>query len=84
MVSVSLTLIGFMMWTEYLVFRAGRVVFAPAAVAAAAILPFGILHGMMRRFNRLSRETDLDGDEEFEEDLDEEVDADDLGGDVAT
>ena len=67
MVAICLTLIGLMMWTQYLVLKAGRVVFAPAAIAAASMLPFGILHGLMKRFNRR-------GAEEVEEDDDEEGD----------
>ncbi len=55
MIAGSAMLVGLMMWTEYLVFRTGRVMFAPAAVAMAALLPFGILHGLMKRFNRAGR-----------------------------
>ena len=74
LVSFSLMLIGVMMWTEYLVFKAGRVMFAPAAIAAASLLPFGILHGFMRSFNR-SQETD---DEEDFDDFGEEDEIDEF------
>ena len=50
--------IGLMMCTEYLVFRAGRIAFAPAVVAAAAVLPFGILHGFVTWFNGVEEEED--------------------------
>ena len=36
MLAISATMVGLMMWTEYLVFRTGRVMFAPAAVVAAS------------------------------------------------
>ena len=45
------TLVGLMMWTEYLVFRAGRVMFAPALIAASALLPFGLLNRFMSWWN---------------------------------
>ena len=70
MIGVSATLIGLMMWTEYLVFRTGQFMFAPAALAAASLLPFGIVHGFMKRFNR-SQEYEADGEEEEYEDEDE-------------
>ena len=69
---------GLMMWTEYLVFRAGRIVFAPAMVAAASVLPFGILFGFVHWFNGTAgEETEEDEygeEEEYEtdEDLEEE------------
>ena len=52
---------GMMMWTEYLIFRAGRLAFAPAIVAAATILPFGLVHGFMQWFNG---EVEVDDEEE--------------------
>ncbi len=68
MLAFSVTMIGVMMWTEYLVFRAGRVMFTPAAVAAASLLPFGILHRLMQRFNDTEeQEEELDESEEDEE-----------------
>ena len=73
LVAISLTLIGFMMWTEYLVFRAGRVIFPPGAIAAASLLPFGILHGLMRRFNGLS-DGEVEEDDEYEYEDEEEED----------
>jgi S-DNA-T family DNA segregation ATPase FtsK/SpoIIIE len=54
-VMTSVFLIGMMMWTEYLMFRTGRVVFAPAAVAASSMLPFGVLHSFVSWFNGTSR-----------------------------
>ena len=68
MIAISATLIGLMMWTEYLVVRAGRVVFTPAALAAASLLPFGLLHGFMRRVN----EGDVEEEEEEYEDEEED------------
>lgn len=44
-------LVGMMMWTEYLVIKAGRLVFAPAFLALTAVLPFGLIHGFARWFN---------------------------------
>jgi S-DNA-T family DNA segregation ATPase FtsK/SpoIIIE len=41
LVSAVITLIGLMMWTDYLIFRAGKMVVSPALVAASALLPFG-------------------------------------------
>ena len=65
---------GLMMWTEYLVFRAGRIVFAPAMVAAASVLPFGILFGFVHWFNGTAgEETEEDEygeEEEYETDED--------------
>ncbi len=58
-VMTSVFLIGMMMWTEYLMFRAGRVVFAPAAIAASSMLPFGLLHSFMSWFNGASRRTNV-------------------------
>ena len=60
---------GMMMWTEYLVFRAGRFVFAPAIVAATAMLPFGLLNGFVNWFNGTDEE---ELDEEFD-DIDDEI-----------
>jgi len=42
-VSSCVSLVGLMMWTEYLVFRAGRIVFAPALVGIASLLPIGLI-----------------------------------------
>ncbi len=59
LIAISMSLIGMMMWTEYLVFRAGRLMFAPAAVAGAKLLPFGLVLRFMRWFNKSSNsETD--------------------------
>ncbi|MFM7565003.1 MAG: DNA translocase FtsK, partial [Planctomycetota bacterium] len=66
------TLVGMMMWTEYLVFRAGRLMFAPALVAATKLLPFGLLHRFVTWFNGIrtrsaARPTDLDDFQEADE-----------------
>lgn len=50
-VTASVFLVGMMMWTEYLIFRAGRIVFAPAVVAATSLMPFGLVYGFVRWFN---------------------------------
>jgi len=57
------------MWTEYLVFRAGRLVFSPATVAATAVLPFGLIHGFVNWFNGSKSSSALAEDdiEEFDE-----------------
>ena len=72
---IALTFVGMMMWTEYLIFTAGRVVFSPAMLAATAVLPFGLVHGFAQWFNG---EEDEYEDEEYEEDEedfeDEELD----------
>ena len=62
---------GMMMWTEYLVLRAGRLVFAPAFVAAASVLPFGLLYGFANWFNGSTVEDELEEDE-YEEDNESE------------
>ena len=49
--ATTVAFVGAMMWTEYLVFRTGRFVFAPAIVAATGVLPFGVLHRFVRWFN---------------------------------
>ena len=72
LLAISSTLIGMMMWTEYLVFRAGRIMFAPAAIAAASFLPFGLVHGFMRWFNDVE-----DEEEEWDEEDDDEEEEDD-------
>lgn len=78
--AAAVTLVGLMMWTEYLVFRAGRLMFTPALVAASRLLPFGLLHRFLVWFNGsrskpILRPTDLDG---------EELQADEAGnGDVS-
>lgn len=58
-VSLAVTTVGLMMWSEYLILRAGRVVFAPAVVVATSYLPFGLLHGLVTWFNsrRVARAT---------------------------
>jgi S-DNA-T family DNA segregation ATPase FtsK/SpoIIIE len=48
---------GMMMWTEYMVFRAGRLVFTPAILAASAVLPFGLVHNLLTWFNGSGAET---------------------------
>lgn len=75
---VAMTVVGMMMWTEYLIFSAGRVAFSPAIVAASAILPFGLVHGFMQWFNgeiedEDEDETYEDDDLEYEDDLDDET-----------
>ncbi len=65
-------LAGMMMWTEYLVFRAGRLVFAPAIVAATSVLPFGLLHGFVSWFNGADEQDEL-GEDEYEDELDSEL-----------
>ncbi|MEL7496263.1 MAG: DNA translocase FtsK [Planctomycetota bacterium] len=72
-IAASCFFVGMMMCTEYLVFRAGRVVFAPALVAATTVLPFGILHGFVSWFNG-HREVDEEEteDDEYGEFEDEE------------
>ena len=74
--SISMLVIGMMMCTEYLVFRTGRIAFAPAVVAAAAVLPFGVLHGFVTWFNGAEEEED-EYEEEYEQEEyeDEEGDA---------
>lgn len=63
--------VGMMMWTEYLIFRAGRLAFAPAAVAATRLLPFGLVHQFLQWFNgEVDEYEEEDEDEEFEEEGD--------------
>ncbi|MFN9182779.1 MAG: DNA translocase FtsK [Planctomycetota bacterium] len=74
-ITTAVTLVGLMMWTEYLMFRAGRLMFAPALVAASKLLPFGLLHRFFTWFNGMRsaatpRPTDLDA-EEFDTDEDD-------------
>jgi S-DNA-T family DNA segregation ATPase FtsK/SpoIIIE len=64
LVAACAVLVGVMMWTEYLILRAGRVMFAPAAIIMASHLPFGILAGWMKRVNRRTRLKDNDVDNE--------------------
>ena len=71
-ITAAVTLVGMMMWTEYLVFRAGRLMFAPALVAATKLLPFGLLHRFVTWFNGIrtrsaARSTDLDDFQEVDE-----------------
>ncbi len=66
---------GMMMWTEYLVFRAGRLVFAPAILAATSVLPFGLLYGFVHWFNGQADDEALAEeyeDEEAEEEYEDE------------
>ncbi len=68
MVAIGATVVGLMMWTEYLVLRAGRVMFAPAAVAANACLP----RTKPWPWRRATAESDEEGDEfDLEQDEDE-------------
>lgn len=76
LVAVSALVVGMMMWTEYLVFRAGRLMFAPAFAAATSLLPFGYLHRFVLWFNGTSTvamdpqsATDEDDDEVGKTDL---------------
>ena len=66
-IGTAVLLAGLMMWTEYLVFRAGRMVFAPAMVAATALLPFGLLHGFVTWFNGARHAEKEDDEYEYEE-----------------
>jgi S-DNA-T family DNA segregation ATPase FtsK/SpoIIIE len=74
-IGAAVLLTGLMMWTEYLVFRAGRMAFAPAMVAATALLPFGLLHGFVTWFNGTTNAEEEDIDEheydEYEDDDDQ-------------
>ncbi len=76
-VTVTVLLSGMMMWTEYLVFRAGRLAFAPAMVAASALLPFGLVHSFLTWFNGSRTASGLAEDDIdcFEIDDEEEYDA---------
>ena len=79
--SISMLIVGMMMCTEYLVFRTGRIAFAPAVVAAAAVLPFGVLHGFVKWFNGIEEDEDeyeYEEDEEYEEDDEEHVEGESL------
>ena len=71
LISFSALAVGVMMWTEYLALRAGRLMFAPAAVAAASLLPFGLLHRFMKTVNRAGEESDVEDEEEYEDEEDE-------------
>ena len=75
---ISMVIGGMMMWTEYLIFRAGRLAFAPALVAATAILPFGLVHGFVQWFNGEVEEEEDDEEYEYEdeEETEEELDED--------
>ena len=70
---VAMTIVGMMMWTEYLIFTAGRVAFSPAMVAASAILPFGLVHGFIQWFNGEVDEEYEDEDEYEDEEVDESI-----------
>jgi S-DNA-T family DNA segregation ATPase FtsK/SpoIIIE len=76
-IGTAVLLAGLMMWTEYLVFRAGRMAFAPAMVAATALLPFGVLHGFVTWFNG-SAEGEEEYDDEYEYEDEEESDQSDV------
>lgn len=75
-VAIAVSLIGMMMWTEYLIFRAGRFMVAPALVAASAALPFGLLHRGFKWFNRGSdaglSDTDIEDEIEIGSEEEEE------------
>ncbi len=75
-ITVSLLTTGMMMWTEHLVFKAGRLAFSPAIVAATAVLPFGLIHGFVSWFNGTNSDSALAEDdiEEFEDPEEEELD----------
>lgn len=68
---------GMMMWTEYLVFRTGRLVFAPAIVAAASVMPFGIAHRFMTWFNGAPASLADDDIDEYDQDEEEEYEEED-------
>ncbi len=75
-IATCVAIAGLMMWTEYLMFRAGRLMFAPAFVAAASLLPFGLVHRFMMWFNsRGSAELSADdiGEGIFSDDEDDEL-----------
>lgn len=74
----ALTTVGMMMWTEYLIFTAGRVAFSPAVVAASTLLPFGLVHSFMQWFNGdVTDEDEYDQEDQYDEDADAELDHDD-------
>ena len=73
--SISMLIVGMMMCTEYLVFRAGRIAFAPAVVAAAAVLPFGMLHGFVTWFNGVEEDEDEYEYEEEEYEIEDDDEA---------
>ena len=72
LVAACVSLIGVMMWTEYLIFQAGRLVFSPALVAAS-LLPFGLLHRFMKGVNGSSDEEDELEYEEFGREHDDDL-----------
>ncbi len=74
-IALSVSMIGLMMWTEYLVFKAGRFMFAPAFVAASKVLPFGILFGFLTWFNKSDETTFVPTD--LEDGIEDELDDDD-------
>ena len=71
LVASCVSLVGVMMWTEYLIFRAGRLVFSPALVAASKLLPFGLVYRFMNWVNGTEEEEEGC---EYEEELDENLD----------
>ncbi len=73
LVAACVSLIGVMMWTEYLIFQAGRLVFSPALVAASAVLPFGLLHRFMNWVNGSRAEEDSEYEDEELEYEDEDL-----------
>jgi DNA segregation ATPase FtsK/SpoIIIE, S-DNA-T family len=52
LIAAVVTVTGLMMWTDYLIFRAGKAVIAPALVAGSRLLPFGMLHRFFVWINR--------------------------------
>ncbi len=78
LVALSSLVIGLMMWTEYLVFRAGRLMFAPAFAAATSLLPFGYLHRFVLWVNGTADGSAAGKTFESEEDDDDEVGNTDL------
>ncbi|MEM9942785.1 MAG: DNA translocase FtsK [Planctomycetota bacterium] len=73
-IASSTLVVGMMMWTEYMVFHAGRLMFAPAFMAATSVLPFGLIHRFASWFNGLSADQSVgyEDDIEFEDDVEDE------------
>ena len=74
--ALTMLVAGMMMWTEYMVFRAGRFMFAPAFMGATRVLPFGIVHRFASWFNGESVVEDEYDDIESEYAEDEDVEDD--------
>ena len=72
-IGTAVLIVGLMMWTEYLVFHTGRMVFAPAMVAATALLPFGLLHGFVTWFNGARNAEEEDDEYEYEDEGEEDL-----------